>query len=57
MTCLSVSNNSCGKLAVSSLKLQIMFDDNLRVVPVYFFVADFILLSCESDNFTFTQLY
>ena len=31
--------------------------DTLSVIPVSFFVADFNLLSCELDNFTFTLLY
>ena len=46
-------NNLCGKLV--SLVL-VMFDDSSRVTPVSFFVAGFTLLSCESDNFTFTLL-
>ena len=56
-SCLSVSNNSCGKLAVSSLELPIMFDDNFRVAPVSFVTADFKLLSCESDNFTYIESF
>ena len=39
-TCLSVSNNSCGKL-VLSLESPIMFDENLRVTSVAFFDASF----------------
>ena len=34
-----------------------MFGDSFRVISVVFFIADFDLLSCESDNFTFTLLY
>ena len=38
--------------------LAIIFDDNLRIIPILLFVvADFNLLSCELDNFTFTLLY
>ena len=40
-----------GKL-VSPLELPIIFDGNLRITPVLFFVADFNLLDCESDSFT-----
>ena len=35
-TCLSVSNNLCGKLASSSLELLITFDDNLGVISASF---------------------
>ena len=34
-----------------------VFDDNLNDSPVLFYVADFSLLSCKSDNFTFMLLY
>ena len=44
-TCLSVSNNFCGKLALSK-ELPITFDDNVKVIPVYCF-SDFHLLNCE----------
>ena len=55
-TCLLVNKNSCGKL-VSSLELPIIFDDNLKTISVLFFIADFNLLSCEFDSFTFKLLY
>ena len=51
-TCLLVNNNLCEKL-VSSLELPIIFDDNLKTTSVSFFIADFNLLSCEFDSFTF----
>ena len=35
---------------------RILFDDNLNVTAVAFFVADFNLFSFEADNFTFTIL-
>ena len=34
-----------------------MFDDNLKTTSVLFFVADFDLLSCEFDSFTFKLFY
>ena len=55
-TCLLVKNNLCGKL-VSSSELQIIFDDNLKITSVSLFIADFNLLSCEFDNFTFKLSY
>ena len=55
-TCLLVNNSLCGKLASSS-ELSIIFDDNLKIKSVQFFIADFNLLSCEFDNFTFKLLY
>ena len=55
-TFLLVNNNLCGKLASSS-GLPIIFDDNLKNTSVPFFIADFNLLSCEFDNFTFKLLY
>ena len=55
-TCLLVNNNSCRKL-VLSLELPVIFDDNLKTVSVLFFVADFNLLSCEFDSFTFKLFY
>ena len=55
-TCLLVNNNLCGKL-VSSSELPIIFDDNLKTTSVSFLIADFNLLSCEFDNFTFKLLY
>ena len=53
MASLSVSNNLIEKL-VSSFALPIIFDNNLKVTPVSFFVADFNLSSGQYDNFTFT---
>ena len=41
--CLSVNNNSCGKLT-SSLKSPIMLGDNLHATSASFFVANFNLL-------------
>ena len=52
-TCLLVNNNLRGKLVSSSL---IIFDDNLKTIS-FFFIADFNLLSCEFDGFTFKLLY
>ena len=34
-----------------------MFDDNLKTTSVSFFIADFNLLSCEFDKFTFKLLF
>ena len=42
-TCLSVNNNSCGKLA-SSLESPIMLGDNLNITSVSFFIANFNLV-------------
>ena len=33
-----------------------MFEDNLNTTSVSFFIADFNLLSCEFDSFTFTTV-
>ena len=55
-TCLLFNNNLCGKLASSS-ELPIIFDDNLKITSTPFFIADFNLLSCEFDNFTFKLFY
>ena len=55
-TCLSVNNNSCGKL-VSSFELPVMLGDILIVISVSFLVAAFNLFSCGPDNFTFNLLY
>ena len=49
-TCLSVNNNSCGKL-ISSLESPIMLGDILIITSVSFFIADFNLFSREFDNF------
>ena len=53
-TCLLVSYNLSGKLVSLS---PIMFGDNLRTTLVSFFIADFNILSCEFDSFTFNLLY
>ena len=52
----SVNNTLHGKL-VSLLEFPVNFIDRLKVTSVQFFVADFSLLSCELDNFTFNMLY
>ena len=53
-TCLLVNNYLWGRLVSSS---PIIFDDNLKTTSVSFFIADFNLLSCEFDSFTFKLLY
>ena len=40
-----------------SLELPTIFDDNLKTTSVSFFIADFDLLNCEFDSFTFKLLY
>ena len=55
-TCLLANNNSCGKLILSS-KFPIICDANLKTTPDLRFIADFNLLSCEFDSYTFTLLY
>ena len=55
-TCVLVNNNLCGKL-ISSLESPTTFDGRCKVTLVSFFIADFNLLSCELDNFTFNVLY
>ena len=55
-TCLLVNNNLWVKL-VSSSELPIIFYDNLKTISVLFFIADFNLLSCEFDSFTFKLFY
>ena len=54
VTCVLVNNNLCGKLVLLS---PIIFDDNLKTTPVSFFIADFSLLSCDFDSFTYKLLY
>ena len=51
-----VNDNLCGKL-VLSLELSIKFNERFKVTSVPFSIADFNLLSCELDNFTFSVLY
>ena len=55
-TCLSFNNSLCGKL-VSSLELQIIFDERFKVTSVQFFIPNINLLSCKSDNIPFKVLY
>ena len=55
-TSLSVIINLLRKL-VLSLELRIIFNDDFKVSPVAFFVADFNSVSCKLDNFTFTFSY
>ena len=38
-------------------KTIFMFDDSLKTTWVSFFIADFNLVSCEFDSFTFKLLY
>ena len=38
-------------------ELAVIFDDNLNLTSVSFFIADFNLLNCEFDSFTFKLLY
>ena len=53
-TCLLVYNSLWGKFVSLS---PIIFDDNLKTISVLFFIADFNLLSCEFDIFTFKLLH
>ena len=39
------------------LESPIIFDERFKVTSVQFFIADFNLLSCELDNFTFNVLF
>ena len=55
-TCVLVNNSLFGKL-FSLLESPIIFAERLKVTSVPFFIADFNLLSCELDNFTFKVLY
>ena len=54
--CLLVNNNLCGKL-ISSSEFSIMFGYSPKITSVLFFIADFNLLSCEFDSFTFKLLF
>ena len=54
--CVLVNNNLWGK-SVSLVVLPTTFDERFRVTSVPFFIPDFNLLSCESDNVTFKVLY
>ena len=51
-----VNNNLCRKLFLS-LESPAIFDEWFKVIFVSFFIADFNLLSCELDNFTFNVFY
>ena len=42
---------------MSLSELPTIFDDYLKTTSVPFFIADFNLVSCEFDNFTFKLLY
>ena len=53
-TWLLVNNNLWGKFVSLS---SIIFDYDLKTNSVSFFIADFTLLSCEFDSFTFKLLY
>ena len=53
-TYLWVSNNWWGKLVSLS---PIILGDNLNTISDSFFIADFNLLGCEFDSFTFKLLY
>ena len=55
-TCVLPNNYLCGK-SISSLESPTIFDERFQVTSVPFFIADFNLLSCELDNFTFEVLY
>ena len=44
------------QLIIISL-LPLMFDYSVNTASVSFFIADFNLLSCEFDSFTFKLLY
>ena len=49
-----VNNNLWEKFVSSS---PTIFDDSLKATSDSFFIADFNLLSCEFDSFTFKLLY
>ena len=51
-----VNNNLYGKFALS-LELPIKFDEKFEFTLVPFYFADFNLLICELDNFTFRFLF
>ena len=55
-TCVLPNSNLCGK-SISSLESPTIFDERFKVTWVQLFIADFNLLSCELDNFTFDILY
>ena len=53
---LSVNGGLCEKL-VSSLEFPIKFDQRFKVSSVPLFIANFNLLCCKLDNFTFNVSY
>ena len=55
-TCVLVNNNLCRKL-LSSLGSRETLDEIFKVTLVPFFIPDFNLLICESDNCTIKVLY
>ena len=55
-TCVLVNNNLYRKL-VLSLELPTTFDERFILTWVPFFMADYNLLCCILDNFTFKVLY
>ena len=55
-TCVLANNKLWGKL-FSSLESPIIFDERFKVTSIPFFIADFNLLGCELDNFTFNILH
>ena len=42
---------------IASSELPVIFNDNLKITSVSFFIAAFYLLSCKFDSFTFKLLY
>ena len=50
-------NNSLWEKLVSSSELPTIFDDNRKTTFVSFLIADFNLLTCKFDSFTFKLLY
>ena len=52
--CLLVNKNLWGKLVSLS---PIIFDDNLKTTSVSSFIAEFNLISCEFNSFTFKLSY
>ena len=53
-TCLLINNNLWEKSVSLS---PITFDDSLKTTSVSFFIAEFSLLSCKFDSFTFKLFY
>ena len=42
---------------MKEISMPIIFDNNLKTTSVSFFIANFNLLSCEFDSFTFKLLH